>query len=192
MLSSINPLGERARNQVFWRTVTWYWLGSALGGVAIGSLSGLVGSWLPQGSWRAVVAVLVAGIGASLDLLGRRPPSVHRQVDENWLGKYRGWLYGIGFGLQLGMGVVTIVTTAAVYTTVALSLLVGSPAMGSLIGLTFGTVRGVAILRVAKVQSPGALRGAMRTLQDGLSVATLMVVVAQFAAAAGIAVVLFG
>lgn len=190
MLSSINPLGERARNQVFGRTVAWYWLGSALGGVAIGSVSGLVGSWLPDGPWRAVAAMLVALVGAALDLTGRRPPSVRRQVDENWLGRYRGWLYGVGFGLQLGMGVVTIVTTAAVYTTVALSVLLGAPTMGAVIGLTFGTVRGLAILRVAKVQSPGALRGAMRALQSGLPAATVIVVVAQLAASVGIAVVL--
>ena len=40
--------------------------------------------------------------------VGRR-----RQVNEDWMARYRGWAYGAGFGLQLGLGVVTIVTTAS-------------------------------------------------------------------------------
>ena len=183
MLSSINPLGERARHQGFWVTVGWYLLGSVMGGVAIGSVSGLIGSALPSGSWRAFAVIAVCVVGAGLDVLGRQPPSIHRQVDENWLAKYRGWVYGWGFGFQLGLGVVTIVTTASVYTTIALAMLSGSVVFGAVIGGIFGLARAMAIFRVARAGDPGALRRALRQLQDGLPAARLLVVGAQTAAA---------
>lgn len=185
MLSSINPLGERARGQRFWVTVGWYLLGSLLGGVALGSLSGLMGSALPAGSWLAFAVGVVSLVGAAMEVVGRRPPSIHRQVDEDWLTRYRGWFYGLGFGFQLGLGAATIISTASVYTTIALAILSGSPAMGAMVGGVFGLARGVAIFLVAGAHDPGALRLALRRLQDGLSSARMMVVGAQVMAALG-------
>jgi len=183
MLSSINPLGERGRRQGFWVTVSWYLVGSLMGGVALGSLSGLIGSALPSGSWRAFAVLVVCLVGAGLDFTGRRPPSIHRQVDENWLTKYRGWVYGWGFGFQLGLGVVTIVTTASVYTTIALAMLSGSVVFGAALGGVFGLARAVAIFQVAGAFDSRQLRAVLRGLQDRLSSARLMAVGAQTAAA---------
>lgn len=183
MLSSINPLGERARQQRFWVTVGWYFAGSLLGGIAVGAISGFAGGLLPSGTWRAVAAVAVCVIGATLDFTGRTPPSIHRQVDENWLTRYRGWVYGLGFGLQLGLGVVTIVTTASVYTTIALAILTGSTALGAAIGAVFGLTRAVAIFLVVGADTPDELRRAMRDLQGRLSAARLLTVGAQAVAA---------
>jgi len=183
MLSSINPLGERSRLQRFWVTVSWYLLGSLMGGVAIGSVSGLIGSVLPSGNWRAIAVIGVCLVGAVLDIASRQPPSVHRQVDENWLAKYRGWVYGLGFGFQLGLGVVTIVTTASVYTTIALAMLSGSLVLGAVVGGIFGLARAMAIFLVAGARDPSTLRLALRRLQDGLTSARLLVVGAQAAAA---------
>lgn len=183
MLSSINPLGERARRQTFWVTVAWYLVGSLLGGAVIGAASGFAGSLLPSGTWRAVAAIAVCAIGAGLDLAGRQPPSIHRQVDENWLTRYRGWVYGLGFGFQLGLGVVTIVTTASVYTTIALAVLTGSVAWGAAIGVVFGVTRAAAIFLVVHATNPESLRGVLRRLQDRLSAARLLTVGAQAVAA---------
>ncbi|HEV7196178.1 MAG TPA: hypothetical protein VGN19_09570, partial [Pedococcus sp.] len=47
MLSSISPLGERARNSRWWVTTTAYLVGSLAGGLALGGLAGLVGRLLP-------------------------------------------------------------------------------------------------------------------------------------------------
>ena len=179
MLTSIHPLGERARQQSFRVTVASYLLGALAGGLAIGAVGGAVGSLLPLEGWRPLAAAGVALVGAALDLTGRRPPSVHRQVDENWLGRYRGWVYGLGFGLQLGAGVVTIVTAAAVYVTVALTVLVGSVPMGALIGAVFGVSRGVAILPSRKIEDHESLRVMMRGMQAGVGPATRYAVAAQ-------------
>ena len=183
MLYSNNPHGYRARQHRLLVTVGWYLLGSVMGGVAIGSVSGLIGSTLPSGTWRAFAVIAVCVVGAGLDVVGRQPPSIHRQVDENWLAKYRGWVYGWGFGFQLGLGVVTIVTTASVYTTIALAMLSGSVVFGAVIGGIFGLARAAAIFLVASAGDPSALRRALRQLQDGLPAARLLVVGAQTAAA---------
>ena len=179
MLTSIHPLGERARNQNYRVTLSWYLLGSLLGGILMGGIGGAIGSQLPMGEWRLAAAVFVGLTGATLDLLGRRPPSVHRQVDENWLSRYRGWVYGLGFGFQLGTGVATIVTTAAVYATVAMTALVGSIPVGSVIGGAFGLARGVVILSARHAGEHEILRSLMRRVQSGLPRATAAVVAVQ-------------
>ena len=76
-----------------------------------------------RAAWRAVIGA-VALIGVALDLgwAGLRLPTVRRQVNEDWLHRYRGGVYGFGFGFQLGLGVATIVTTAAVYLTFVFAL----------------------------------------------------------------------
>jgi len=76
-----------------------------------------------------------------VDLIAEHPGwPVHRQVDDGWLPRYRGWVYGAGFGLQLGLGVVTIVTTAAVPAVWLLALLTASPSHGAAVGLAFQVV----------------------------------------------------
>ncbi len=184
MLTSINPLGERARGQKFSNTVAWYLVGSALGGTALGGLSGLAGAPLPDGRWKPITVGGIAVVAVAMELLGRTPPSMHRQVNEDWLGRYRGWVYGLGFGAQLGFGLVTIVPSASIYLIVAITFLSGSPAFGALIGGVFGLSRASAILLAVPARDPVSLRAMMRRLQDWLSPARVAVVVAQVAVGA--------
>lgn len=179
MLTSINPLGERARKQNFTVTVLFYLIGSVLGGAAIGLVGGTVGSILPAGSWRLAAVVGVTIAGAWLDYTEYVPFSIHRQVDENWLTRYRGWVYGLGFGFQLGLAIVTIITSASVYTTIALAVLVGSVKWGIVIGIAFGVARGLVIFKTTQVHDHSSLRGLMRSLQGGLPNAKRLTVGAQ-------------
>lgn len=181
MLSSINPLGERARGQRFWITVMWYLLGSIAGGLTIGATAGMLGSLLPTGTWRAGGMVVLGLLGAIFDSIGRVPTAFHRQVDENWLGRYRGWVYGLGFGFQLGLGLVTIVTTASVYTTIGVAFLLGAPLPGAMVGVAFALARAAAIVVVAGANDPARLRTAMRRLQTRLPMATGLAVASQLA-----------
>ena len=95
-----------------------------------------------------------------------RLPTTKRQVDERWLTRYRGWVYGVGFGFQLGLGLVTVVTSAAIYATFAIALLTGSVGAGALIGLVFGLTRGASIFVAARVHDPAGLRRLHRNLAD--------------------------
>jgi hypothetical protein len=165
MLARIHPLGERARDRRWGVTVGAYVVASTVAAAALGALLGGAGGLLPLGTGTtAALVVVLAAVALAFDLRlgGLRLPTVHRQVDENWLGRYRGWVVGVGFGAQLGLGVVTIVNTAAVYLALALALLTGSVAAGALIGTTFGLVRALLILVVGRVRRPDQLRTALR------------------------------
>jgi sulfite exporter TauE/SafE len=167
MLASITPLGERGRRMRWGRTVAAYVVGSVLGGAAVGGLLGGLGALLPIRPGPTVTALLVALtclVAAGLDLAGRGLPAGRRQVDEQWLSRYRGWVYGTGFGFQLGLGVVTIVTTATVYATLVLALLTWSVGGGLAVGATFGLARALPVLAAARVTTPDRLAALHRRL----------------------------
>ena len=158
MLSSISPLGEQARASRWWVTTAAYVLGSLVGGLALGALFGALGAVLPQ-SWRSspwalglAGTLLLVGLALDLRVGGLELPSWRRQVDEQWLTRYRGWVYGVGFGAQLGFGLVTIITSSTTYAVALLALLAGSPATGLLIGGVFGLVRALPSVLMAGVR----------------------------------------
>ena len=160
MLTSISPLGERARGQRYGLTVAAHLLGGLLGGATTGLVLGALGAVLDLPLWPAAVVLAVAALA---DVRGVRLG--HRQVDEDWLGRYRGWVYGGGYGYQLGLGVVTVVTSAATPALLALLVLTGSPLLGALLGGVFGLVRGLPLLTLRHVDTPDALRTAAARLE---------------------------
>jgi|ERR1017187_1676127 hypothetical protein len=160
MLASITPFGERSRGFSWHVTATAFAVGAIGTGGLAGAALGTIGSLLPGGSaWRglALSVVLVTMVLFDATPLRGRLPSSRRQVNEDWLARYRGWVYGIGFGAQLGVGVATIVTSAAIYATFAATLLCASPAIGALIGATFGTVRALSLVPGHAAQDRDAL-----------------------------------
>ncbi len=90
-------------------------------------------------------------------LAGARLPVHYRQVNERWLDAYRPWVYGSGFGFQIGCGLATYITTAAVYLTVVLAALTAGPAVALGVGVVFGLVRGLAVTLTRHVRTPDAL-----------------------------------
>jgi hypothetical protein len=169
MLSSIHPLGERARGNRWGTTATYYVLGSVAGGAALGGSLGVVGGALASlwsisesGLIGAVVAVLL--LSAALDAWHIRIPSPDRQVDETWMNRYRPWVYGGGYGFQLGTGVMTFVKTASIYAIWLLVLLAGSTVGGLIVGAWFGLARALALLTVWRVRDPGSLRAYFRRM----------------------------
>lgn len=162
MLSTITPLTERARGHRWGVTVTWFVLGAVVGGTTLGLLTaglalGAAALFTPTGALAA--AALVAATCALVDegALGRRPPFLKRQVDDAWLRTYRPWVYGVGFGWQIGAGVTTYIMTAAVFATIALAALTGSPATALAICTLFGLSRGLVVLLGARLDSPAAM-----------------------------------
>ena len=166
MLASITPLGQRGRGASWGRTVVAYVLTSVLGGAVMGLALGAIGSAvLPDdATWPAVAVGVLAIVAAVSDLRGR-PPSVRRQVDETWLTSYRDWVYGAGFGFQLGLGAVTIVTSASLYLTWLLELVLARPLASAVIGATFGLARALPLLSTRSAVDPPSLRTAHRRWQ---------------------------
>jgi len=195
MLSSITPLGERGRNNRFVVAASFFVVGSVLGGMTTGALAGAVGQVaLPTAPvLDGIVILLLALLGAALDarIAGLRLPTITRQVDERWLQKYRGWVYGAGFGFQLGTGVATIVSSAAVYLMIVAAVLTRSVEAGLAIGAVFGTVRGLSILLARRVATYDELRNLHRRIaaNTGRSVVANVAVQGLIGAVALVAVV---
>jgi hypothetical protein len=164
MLASITPLGERGRQSTWGVTVSAFLLAATAAAAGAGAAIGALGSVvLPS---HAGIAVLAAAIGLAivLDGLPVAVPGPRRQVDERWLDRYRGWVYGAGYGAQLGLGVTTIVSSAATYVTLLAAFLTASAPAGAIIVGSFGAVRGLTPLAAAGVRSPHRLLEFHRSL----------------------------
>ena len=190
MLGSISPVGEASRNQRWGVTATAYTLASIAGGALMGALLGAAGQALfvavrvAPGARLLMLATLVL-VAAGLDarVFGWILPTYHRQVDERWLTTYRGWVYGAGFGFQLGTGVATIVPSAVTYATLAAALLAGSLPAGLIIGATFGTMRSVPLLLTGRLRTAERLYGATRWIAEAAPRMTRVTVAGQAALA---------
>ncbi|MGZ4693384.1 MAG: hypothetical protein ACXWCM_02065 [Acidimicrobiales bacterium] len=163
MLSTITPLAELGRGHRFRSTATWFVIGAVVGGLTLGlgmaALAGVVATFdLTPTTLLAIgtAALLVTAISDSR-LLGRQLPNHPRQVNERWLDQYRSWVYGAGFGWQIGVGLATYIMTAAVYALIVLGALTASPPVALALGVTFGLVRGLAILLGRSITSTAAL-----------------------------------
>jgi hypothetical protein len=163
MLASITPLGERGRHARYPLTVAFFLAGSTLAGAAVGAAAGALGGLVlgahPGGPARVLTlsAALAAGLALDARARGGPLPGPRRQVNEDWLTAYRSWVYGLGFGAQLGAGVTTIVNASAVYVALVAAALAATPAGGALIVGCFGAARGLSLLAGAGVRRPGDL-----------------------------------
>jgi len=172
MLSTITPLAERSRGRRWGLTAAWFALGAALGGATLGGVAALLALVVGSIGLTTEVAVglgaalAVAAVALDLGLLGRPMPHHRRQVDEVWLDQYRSWVYGAGFGWQIGTGVLTYIMTAGVYLTVGLAALTGRPALAFAVAVLFGAVRGLAIFLGARLVDPERLRTFHRRFEE--------------------------
>ena len=169
MLSSIHPLGERARHNRWGLTVGAFTVASTTTGAIVGAGLGWVGSLLvgsiEEASLLLGTAVLALTAGA-LDLARVRPPGPERQVNEAWIGHYRGWVYGGAFGAELGLGVMTYVVTWGVYATYGTQVLSASPWRGAVVGGVFGFGRSLALLVARRIDRPSILTDFHRRMAD--------------------------
>ena len=195
MLATITPLAEQGRGHRYRSTVTWFVVGSVLGGASLGVVMALiaagVGALAAQGPELAAVAVAASAITLAADtrIGGFRLPVHHRQVNERWLDQFRPWVYGAGFGWQIGMGLATYIKTCAVYLMILLAVLTGSPQVAVLVGLVFGLVRGLAVFLGRHITTPAALADFHRRFMAADRYALAAVVVCEVAATLALSMV---
>ncbi|HEX6945783.1 MAG TPA: hypothetical protein VF246_00300 [Acidimicrobiia bacterium] len=195
MLSAITPLTESGRGNRYWVTVGWFLLGTLFGGATLGLVAAggaaLVGALglSPQAALAAAVVGATITLASDLGPRGWRLPSNPRQVNRAWLDRYRSWVYGLGFGWQLGVGVATFVMSATVYLMVVLAALTGRPMFAFLVVVGFGLIRGLAILPGARVKTSADLMTLHRAIERfrphsrAIAVATQIGVIGVFVAA---------
>ncbi|SOD71028.1 hypothetical protein SAMN05892883_0631 [Jatrophihabitans sp. GAS493] len=168
MISAINPIAEGARGHRYWLTCAWFVGGAVAGGAILGAGAATIALLLqPLGFTNRVGIGVVASLvclGSDLGVVGRQLPMHPRQVDEEWLMRYRRWVYALGFGAQIGVGFATYIMTAGTYLFAALAALSAEPYWAMLAGLTFGAMRGCAVLLTARVRRPADLMTLHRRL----------------------------
>jgi hypothetical protein len=172
MLSTITPFGERAKGNSYRTTVAWFITGAVIGGGSLGVAMALAAFGVQSLGLSAHLIGLLA-LGATLVALasdsgigGFRLPFHRRQVNERWLDQYRPWVYGAGFGWQIGTGLCTYITTAAVYLMIVLAALTAEPSVALVLGLAFGFLRGIAVLLTRRLTDPSKLRSFHRHFID--------------------------
>lgn len=111
-------------------------LGSALGGG--GSIAALA---------TAVAIALAAALGEALGV--RIVPQIRRQVPEPWRRTMPLPLAAGLYGILLGLGFTTFVLTLAVWALAGISVAIGDPLAGLLIGLGFGAGRALPVVLMA-------------------------------------------
>ena len=163
MLSQLTPVGEASRGYRYRTTASWFITGAVVGGAMLGGVMAALAAAVAALEVSSVVLLGVAAglavVAAAIDggVFGVAPPFFHRQVNEYWLGRYRAWVYGSGFGWQIGTGVTTYIMTAAVFLTIAFGALGAGPVAALLIGVTFGLTRGLAVLLTARLRTTAEL-----------------------------------
>ncbi len=163
MLATVTPLAERGRGHRYRSTAAWFIAGGTAGGATLGLVMAALALGVraadPSAVALATAACAVAVLAAASDtrFAGFRLPFHSRQVNERWLDQFRPWVYGAGFGWQIGAGLVTYIRTAALYLMIALAALTAKPATALAIGALFGLVRGLAVLLGRGIVSPASL-----------------------------------
>jgi MFS family permease len=197
MLSTITPIGEQARGARFATSATWFVVGGVAGGATLGGALALVavgiGALHLTAGTIGIVAGLAALVAAVSDsrITGRQIPIHRRQVNEVWLDRFRPWVYGAGFGWQIGSGVVTYIMTSAVYLIAVLAVMTGNPWTALGVGVLFGTVRGLAVLLGRGITTPARLASFHRRFAHLEPMSRRVIVVMEVAVATVVAGVLW-
>jgi hypothetical protein len=164
MLSTITPVSERAKGNSYRSTTAWFVLGATVGGATLGATMAALAVGVqslglaPRVTTELALGAAVIAVFSDAGIGGFKLPVHHRQVNERWLDHYRPWVYGAGFGWQIGAGLVTYITTAAVYLLVILGALSARPLVALTAGIAFGVLRGLAVLLTRRVTTPSELR----------------------------------
>jgi len=151
MLATITPLSELGRGHRYRTTAAWFVVGGTLGGVTLGALVAVMAVGVhalhltPREVSTIALGSSLVAVATDLGLRGFRLPVHHRQVNERWLDQFRPWVYGAGFGWQIGTGLATYIVTTAVYLMVLLAALIGNPWLALALGALFGLVRGLSV-----------------------------------------------
>jgi hypothetical protein len=196
MLATVTPLAESARGHRYRTTATWFVAGGLSGGATLGLLMAALAFGVHAAAPSTMVLAAIAGVTALLAaasdtrLGGFRLPFHSRQVNERWLDQFRPWVYGAGFGWQIGAGLVTYIKTAALYLMIVLAALTASPGTAFAIGVLFGVVRGLAVLLGRGITNPTTLAAFHRRFTAAAPAVLRIVVACELAAAVVFAAVL--
>ena len=151
MVETLAPAGYAGRLRTTLLACLTFAAGALAGGVITFGGLALLGQGLGAGGTAAAtVAALIAVAAAAGEARGLRiVPQVRRQVPESWRRVQPLSLAAGGYGVLLGLGFTTFILTFAVWALAAVSVALGEPQLGLIVGLAFGAGRALPVLALA-------------------------------------------
>jgi hypothetical protein len=154
MVETIGPVGHTGGRRTTVAACATFLPGAIAGGLAtFGSLAAL-GAILHGAGGRVayLVAAAVALVAAAGEARGAPiVPQIRRQLPEHWRRVMPMPVASALYGILLGLGFTTFVLTFGVWALAGISLAVGEPQVGALIGIAFGVGRAIPIVALAPV-----------------------------------------
>lgn len=152
MVETIGPAGHTGGRRTTLAACASFLPGALLGGVATFAALAQVGAVLQLGGGRFayVAAAAIAACAALAEARGTRiAPQIRRQLPEHWRRLMPMPLAGFLYGILLGLGFTTFVLSFGVWALAGISLALGSPGLGLLIGVAFGLGRALPVVSLA-------------------------------------------
>ena len=158
MVETLAPSGYAGRLRTSMIACLTFGLGALAGGVATFGGLALAGAAIGGGSAPALIAGIALAAAAGVgELRGTRiVPQVRRQVPESWRRVLPVPLAAGLYGVLLGLGFTTFILSFAVWALAGLSVALGDPGLGLLIGLGFGIGRLLPVIALAPAAGPRA------------------------------------
>jgi hypothetical protein len=151
-IDTIGPTGHTGGRRITAAACATFLPGAIAGGViTFGSLA-LLGELLHGAGGRAayVVAAGIAVLATALEVRGKRiVPQIRRQLPEHWRRVMPMPLAAALYGVLLGLGFTTFVLSFGVWALAGVSLAVGDPVIGLVLGAAFGIGRAIPIVALA-------------------------------------------
>ena len=189
-VETIGPTGHTGGRRTTLAACATFLPGAVLGGVLTFGALALTGEALHGAGGRIayLVAAAVAVLAAVLEVRGTRiVPQIRRQLPEHWRRVMPMPVAAALYGVLLGLGFTTFVLSFGVWALAAISLAVGDPELGLLLGVAFGLGRALPVVALAPLAgtpagaratdlmagSPAVYLGARRGDAAALAVAAL-------------------
>ena len=194
VIDTMGPTGHTGGRRTTTAACVAFLPGAIAGGLlTFGSLAAL-GELLHGAGGRAsyLAAAAIALLAALLEARGTRiVPQIRRQLPEHWRRAMPMPVAAILYGVLLGIGFTTFVLSFGVWALAGVSLAVGDPILGLLLGGCFGLGRAIPIVALAPVagrptgiratelmcERPGVYLGLRRGDAAALAVAALALIV---------------
>jgi hypothetical protein len=152
MVETIGPVGHTGGRRTTLAACATFLPGAIAGGVAtFGSLA-VLGDLLHGAGGRAayLIAAGIAAVAAVAEARGTPiVPQIRRQLPEHWRRLMPMPVAAALYGVLLGLGFTTFVLSFGVWALAGISLAVGEPEAGLVIGAAFGIGRAVPIVALA-------------------------------------------
>jgi hypothetical protein len=161
VIDTIGPTGHTGGRRVTIAACITFVPGAIAGGIlTFGALAALGDVLHGAGRAAYLIAAGIAAFAAVLELRGTRiVPQIRRQLPEHWRRLMPMPVAAALYGVLLGIGFTTFVLSFGVWALAGVSLAVGDPVLGIVVGACFGLGRALPIVVLAPLAGrPSGIR----------------------------------